>query len=47
MATELMLRVERGGIVGTALGLDRDGALRLRDEHGVIHRIHAGDVAIP
>lgn len=47
MATDLLLRVERGGVVGTAMGLDRDGALRLRDAHGVIHRIHAGDVAIP
>jgi BirA family biotin operon repressor/biotin-[acetyl-CoA-carboxylase] ligase len=47
MARDLMLRVERGGIVGVALGIDRDGALRLRDDHGVIHRIHAGDVAIP
>ena len=47
MARDLMLRVERGGIVGQAIGLDRDGALKLRDDHGVIHRIHAGDVAIP
>lgn len=47
MARDLMVRVERGGIVGTAMGLDRDGALKLRDDHGVIHRIHAGDVAIP
>jgi BirA family biotin operon repressor/biotin-[acetyl-CoA-carboxylase] ligase len=47
MAGALMLRVERGAVVGTAIGLDRDGALKLRDEHGVIHRIHAGDVAIP
>jgi BirA family biotin operon repressor/biotin-[acetyl-CoA-carboxylase] ligase len=50
MARQLALRVERGGgayISGTAVGLDRDGALKLRDDHGVIHRIHAGDVAIP
>jgi BirA family biotin operon repressor/biotin-[acetyl-CoA-carboxylase] ligase len=52
MAAHLTLRVERGGgagapITGTAVGLDRDGALKLRDDHGVIHRIHAGDVAIP
>jgi BirA family biotin operon repressor/biotin-[acetyl-CoA-carboxylase] ligase len=47
MAAELMLRVERDGVVGTAIGLDRDGALKLKDENGVIHRIHAGDVAIP
>ena len=50
MAAGLELRVERGGaagaVVGTTVGLDRDGALRLRDEHGVIHRVHAGDVEI-
>lgn len=50
MATGLTLRVERGAagppITGTALGLDRDGALRLRDGSGVIHRIHAGEVAL-
>lgn len=44
MATSLTLRV--GEVTGIALGLDRDGALRLRDGHGVIHRIHAGDVAV-
>ncbi len=44
MAAGLTLRV--GALTGTALGLDRDGALRLRDDRGVIHRIHAGDVAI-
>jgi BirA family biotin operon repressor/biotin-[acetyl-CoA-carboxylase] ligase len=42
LATGLTLRA--GALTGTALGLDRDGALRLRDDHGVIHRIHAGDV---
>jgi BirA family biotin operon repressor/biotin-[acetyl-CoA-carboxylase] ligase len=47
MATELALRIERDGVTGTAIGLDRDGALKLRDANGVIHRIHAGDVAIP
>lgn len=47
MAMALTLRVERGDITGTAIGLDRDGALKLRDGNGVIHRIHAGDVAIP
>lgn len=48
LATALTLRVERAGgaVTGLALGLDRDGALRLRDAAGVIHRIHAGDVAI-
>lgn len=38
----LLLRT--AGVTGRALGLDRDGALRLRDAAGVIHRIHAGDV---
>lgn len=47
MAAHLRLRVERGGVTGVPVGLDRDGALKLRDDHGVIHRIHAGDVAIP
>lgn len=44
MAAGLTLRV--GALTGIALGLDRDGALRLRDDRGVIHRIHAGDVEI-
>lgn len=47
MAGDLLLRIERDGVTGTAIGLDRDGALKLRDANGVIHRIHAGDVAIP
>jgi hypothetical protein len=38
------LTLRTAGITGTPLGLDRDGALRLRDAGGVIHRIHAGDV---
>ncbi len=50
MAAALELRVDRGpgggAVIGTALGLDRDGALRLRAADGVIHRIVAGDVAI-
>jgi BirA family biotin operon repressor/biotin-[acetyl-CoA-carboxylase] ligase len=44
MGTTLTLRTSAA--VGTALGLDRDGALRLRDAAGVIHRIHAGDVDV-
>lgn len=50
MTPGLRLRVERGAaqgaVTGTALGLDRDGALRLRGDDGVIHRIVAGDVAL-
>ena len=50
MTASLVLRVERGSsrgpITGTAVGLDRDGALRLRSADGVIQRIHAGDAAL-
>lgn len=48
MAAGLSLRIERpgGAVVGTAIGLERDGGLRLRDAHGVIHRVHAGEVEI-
>ena len=30
--------------VGTGVGLDRDGALLLRDDTGQVHRVLAGDV---
>jgi len=51
MAAELRLRVDRVGpagqpVTGVALGLDRDGALRLRDDDGVVHRVHAGEITI-
>ncbi|MBP9087502.1 MAG: biotin--[acetyl-CoA-carboxylase] ligase [Kofleriaceae bacterium] len=35
-----------GTIAGTALGIDADGNLRLRDSSEVIHTIRAGDVEI-
>jgi len=44
MATGLVLRA--GGAVGVAVGLDRDGALKLRGVDGVIRRVHAGEVEI-
>jgi len=48
MARDLRLRVTAGGRQqhGVALGLEADGALRLRDPAGVIHRIHAGEVEL-
>ena len=33
-------------LTGTAVGLDDDGALRLQDRSGTIHRIIAGDVTL-
>jgi BirA family biotin operon repressor/biotin-[acetyl-CoA-carboxylase] ligase len=41
------VRVERGSapdLVGTALDLDPDGALLVRDDGGVVHTVTAGDV---
>lgn len=41
------VRVERGSapdLVGTALDLDPDGALLVRDDGGVLHTVAAGDV---
>ncbi|HVZ85762.1 MAG TPA: biotin--[acetyl-CoA-carboxylase] ligase [Polyangia bacterium] len=35
-----------GRLEGTALGVDPDGALRLRDETGQIHRVISGELSI-
>jgi biotin-(acetyl-CoA carboxylase) ligase len=32
---------------GVALGVDADGALRLRDDAGTVHRVLAGEVTAP
>ncbi len=40
------LHVRAGALLGTALGIDGDGNLRLRDSVGIIHTIRAGDVEI-
>ena len=32
---------------GVALGLDDDGALRLKDDRGQVHRLLAGVVELP
>ncbi len=40
------LIVRAGAITGTALGVDIDGNLRLRDAAGTIHTVRAGDVEI-
>ena len=48
MATGILLRTRIDGhdVTGTAAGLDTDGALLLLDDHGVRHRVMAGDVAV-
>ena len=51
MAADLRLHVDRAGpaggpVVGLPLGLDRDGALRLRDDAGVVHRVVAGELTL-
>ena len=48
MATGIVLRTRIDGhdVTGTAAGLDDDGALWLRDDRGVRHRVIAGDVAV-
>jgi len=37
-------RVQVGDVRGTAIGLDADGALRVRDDAGTEHRILSGDL---
>lgn len=48
MATGLAARATIDGIIvdGTVAGLDRDGALLLRDPRGDLHRIRSGDVQV-
>lgn len=48
MAADLPLAIEQRGrrITGSAIGLDPDGALRLRGDDGVVHRVVAGEVTI-
>lgn len=36
-------RVRVGGLVGLAVGVDVSGALRLRDDHGCVHAVVAGE----
>ncbi len=45
-SSTLGARVEVAGRRGTAVDIDADGALRLRDDAGVEHRVLAGDVAM-
>jgi BirA family biotin operon repressor/biotin-[acetyl-CoA-carboxylase] ligase len=37
---------EEGGIVGTAVGTDKDGRLLVRDDEGELHHIAAGDMTL-
>jgi BirA family biotin operon repressor/biotin-[acetyl-CoA-carboxylase] ligase len=39
-------RVDGADILGEVAGLDHDGALLLRDEHGHTHRVRSGDVEV-
>ena len=41
------VRLERATVHGTALGIDPDGAFRLRLTDGSVQRITAGDVFFP
>jgi BirA family biotin operon repressor/biotin-[acetyl-CoA-carboxylase] ligase len=43
MCTGLRVRVPEAAIEGAALGLEPDGALQVRDDAGVIHRIRSGE----
>jgi BirA family biotin operon repressor/biotin-[acetyl-CoA-carboxylase] ligase len=40
----IQIRLPQGELHGIAEAVDRSGALRLRDEHGVLHSVMAGDV---
>jgi BirA family biotin operon repressor/biotin-[acetyl-CoA-carboxylase] ligase len=44
MAPGLVART--AGLVGIVEGLDADGALLLRDDDGVLHRVRSGDVEV-
>jgi BirA family biotin operon repressor/biotin-[acetyl-CoA-carboxylase] ligase len=44
MMHDLVLRA--GELVGALAGIDDDGALLVRDDHGRVHRIRSGDVAV-
>ncbi|HEU0034932.1 MAG TPA: biotin--[acetyl-CoA-carboxylase] ligase [Kofleriaceae bacterium] len=48
MAPDLAARVTVDGmsLVGAVTGLDGDGALLLRDDHGQVHRVRSGDVEV-
>ena len=39
-------RVDGADVLGEVVGLDRDGALLLRDERGRTHRVRSGDVEV-
>jgi BirA family biotin operon repressor/biotin-[acetyl-CoA-carboxylase] ligase len=38
--------IDGGAFTGELAGLDRDGALLLRDPSGRVHRVHSGDVEV-
>lgn len=40
------LRVQAGALQGAVLGVDDDGALRLRDDAGGLHAVAAGEVSV-
>lgn len=48
MAIGLSARATIDGapLVGSVAGLDQDGALLLRDDHGNLHRVRSGDVEV-
>lgn len=37
-------RIVRDGLAGQAIDVDEDGALRMRDDHGHIHRLVSGEI---
>lgn len=43
LGTRCRLRTGGGELAGTALGIDADGALRVRDDDGRIHRVVSGE----
>jgi biotin-(acetyl-CoA carboxylase) ligase len=38
--------IDGAPLVGAVAGLDLDGALLLRDDHGKLHRVRSGDVEV-
>jgi BirA family biotin operon repressor/biotin-[acetyl-CoA-carboxylase] ligase len=44
LGTEVRVEGPQGALVGRALDLDEDGALRVRDAAGVVHRVVGGEV---
>ncbi len=44
LGTRCRVRADGRDVEGTSLGVDADGALRVRDDDGRVHRVVSGEV---